>query len=170
MESRVKHEHLGKIGKHLLHSHITLEVSLRVERSKFHVLLPFLKHGIGNHLTLRETTTCHDTVTGSADFIEALDGTVHGVEQRVKHQFDTLGVGGTRRLDDLRFAVDFRLEERAFQADLLDAACCKHALVVHLVEFILDGGTAAVDYKNFHYLRLCANVSNRCRTGPEKCE
>ena len=69
-----------------------------------------------------------------------------GMVERNGDSIRILGVGGAGRLDDFRFAVDLGLEEGAFEANLLDAAGSEDAPGVHFVEFVLDGGAAAVDY------------------------
>ena len=72
------------------------------------------------------------------------------ISSGVEHELDALSMGGARRLDDLRFAIDLGFKERAFKANLFDTAGSEHRLVVHLVELVFDRGTAAVDYEDFH--------------------
>ena len=146
VEGGVEDEYLGQFGQHLLHGDVALEVGFGVERGEFHVLLPLFEHLVGHHHALGEASAGHDAVARCGDFVEALDGTVFGMEEGVEHELDALGVGGAGRLDDFRFAVDLGLEEGAFEANLLDAAGSEDAPGVHFVEFVLDGGAAAVDY------------------------
>ena len=138
MEGCIEHKYLGQIGKHFLHCHVALEVGVRVQRSEFHVLFPLLEHFVGHNLALGEAAACHNAVTGSTDFVEAFDCAINGVEQCVEHELDALGVGGTRRLDDFCFAVDFGFEEGTFKTNLFDTASSEYRLVVHLVEFVFN--------------------------------
>ena len=146
VEGGVEDEDLGQLGQHLLDGDVALEVCLGVERGELHVLLPLFEHGVGDYLAAGEAAAGHNAVARCADFVEALDGTVLGVEQGVEHEAYALGVGGAGRIDDFGFAVDFGFQKRAFKADFLDAACGQYALVVHFVEFVFDGRAAAVDY------------------------
>ena len=150
MEGGVEDEDLRQVGQHLLYGHIALEVGIAVERRQVHILLPLFKHGVGDHLAAGEASASHDAVAGSRNLVEALDGAIFGMEQRVEHQFDTLGMRGAFLLDNLGFAIDFGLEEGALEADFLNAAGSKHALAVHFVEFVFDRTAAAVDDKDFH--------------------
>ena len=145
VERRVKHEHLWQVGQHGANSLVAFQVCLAVERCEVHILLPFLKHFWRNNLALREASACHDAVACSRNFVEALDGAILSVEQGVKHELDTLSVCGACRLDNLRFTIDFGLQERTLKTDFLDATSGQHALVAHLIELILNGATSAVD-------------------------
>ena len=83
-------------------------------------------------------------MSGGGNLVDALDGTVLGMEQGVEHHLDAFGVCGAFEGDNLRLAVDLRLEECAFKTDFLDSSCGEDALVVHFVELVLDGARAAV--------------------------
>ena len=96
MEGGVEDEDLREVGKHLFHCHVAFEVGFAVEGRKFHVLFPLFKHFIGDDAALGEASACHDAVTGSTDFVEVFDGTIFRMEQGVKHEANSLGVGGTR--------------------------------------------------------------------------
>ena len=145
VEGGVEHEDLGQLGQHCAHGFVALEVGGAVQRSELHVLVPFLKHFGGHNLALREASASHDAMACGGDFVQALDGAIFGIEQGVKHQFDSLGVRGTGRFDNFRLAIDFGLEEGALKADFLDTTGGQNRLVVHLVKLVLDRTATAVD-------------------------
>ena len=144
MEGGVEDEHLGKRGKQGLDGFVTLEVCGIVEGCEVHVGNPFAEHLLVHESAFGKASSGHDAVSGGGNLVDALDGTVLGMEQGVEHHLDAFGVCGAFEGDNLRLAVDLRLEECAFKTDFLDSSCGEDALVVHFVELVLDGARAAV--------------------------
>ena len=94
---------------------------------------------------LEEVATLHDTVTYGVDLVEALNGTELRVEKTLEHEVDTFLVVGHIVHYLLLLAVRHcYFDECLVKADTLNAASCKHRVVVHVIELILDGRTTAV--------------------------
>ena len=145
VEGGVEHEDLRQGREHLAYGFVAFQVGGAVQRSELHVLAPFVQHFRRDDPALGEAASGHDAVSGSGNLVQALDGTVLGVEQGVEHQTDALGVGGAGRLDDFRFALNLGFQEGTFQSDFFNTSGGQHGPVVHFIEFVLDGTATAVD-------------------------
>ena len=154
VEGGVKHKDVGHVFHHSFHCIVALEGRRVVKGSKVHEGLPLLEHVGGDEAAFGETTTCYDAVTGSGDFVDALDGTMLGMGEGVEHHLDALGVGGAVEVElEFLTVVIGGFEESSFLTHALDAASCEHSASVHFIELIFDRTASAVDDENLHCSR-----------------
>ena len=118
-----------------------------------------LYFGSDDAALLEDVTTLHDTVAYGVDLVEALDGADLGIEQYLEYEGDTFLMGRQISIDLLLLSVgELHLDEGTVDADALYTALSQYALVGHVVQFIFDGRTSAVQYQYFHRMLLFIRV------------
>lgn len=140
MEGGVEYGNLGYVGENLLYGIDTFEVGRVVQRSNVDALDDFLFYGLVDEYRLVELLAAvYDAVAYGIDLFERGDAAVFFAHQRIEYEFDADGVFGNIFFEnDLLAAGQGEFEERAFQADFLDAALCQHGFGVGLEEFVFN--------------------------------
>ena len=106
MESGVEHKDVGLRGEHLLHRLVAFEMAGVVFGSQVHVGHPLFHHFVVDKAALSEAAARHNAVADSSNLIEAFDGAVFGMSERVEHHLHSLRVGGAVEGNLLIFAVE----------------------------------------------------------------
>ena len=148
MESRVKYRNLGNVLAENLGAGVdALNMSGIVQGSKGRELLDFSENvGVDENGTVEVSAALYYAVTDGGHFVKSLDSAVLGVEQSVLDRFKSLSVVLHFSLALNLFAVgSLKSDERALGADSFAVAFCKHALVSHIDELVLQGGAACID-------------------------
>ena len=93
----------------------------------------------------------HHTVTYGINLIERLDNTNLGIGQQRKDELHTLGMLRDVMYNLLLLTISqLHLDKGTVQAYSLGTTTGHHALVVHIVQSVLDRGRTTVQYKDFH--------------------
>ena len=107
---------------------------------------------VNEHRLFVEVAAADYAVSCSGNLIKRVKYSVIFVEQRIKHElhcyFMILDGGLNFEGVCASFAVG---EVGAVDPDAVNKSFCRDRLVFHVEELILEGGTSAVDYENFHY-------------------
>ena len=155
VEGGVEHAHLRDVGQGLQDRLDPHDVGRVVQWRQGHAAL----HGLQDlRVDLdggREVLApVNDAVADSGELVKRGEHAVAAPLQRVQHQLDRDLVVRDGRLLDQRFQPRLRvLDLGAVDTDPLHQPLGQNGLVVHVEELILQGGTAAVDDENFHFLR-----------------
>ena len=140
MEGVVKHTHLRGVGHQLVNGTNTFQVASVVHRCQVaKALNAFLYALVNDDALLIKVATLHDAVSYGINLVKALDSAKLGVEQALEHEVYTLFVVGHVVHNLFLLAVgQCYFDERLVKADTLNAACCQHSVVVHVIEFVFD--------------------------------
>ena len=112
-----------------------------MQRSKVGASLESLEHLIGkNHRLVELLTAVHHAVTHGINLREILNHTNLRVGEQREDEFHALGVLGNV-VHDLTFLAvgELYFHESAIESHALSATRCHHALVVHVVQCVLNG-------------------------------
>ena len=148
VEGVVEHRHLRHVRHEVVNGTDALQVTGVVDGCEVAEALDAGLHAfVDEAALLEEVAALHDAMAHGVDFVEALDGTILLAEQRLEHEVHALLVVGHVVHEDFLLAVgQGELQECVVEADALYAALSQHGLVVHVVKFILDGTTSAIQY------------------------
>ena len=154
MESIVEDSYLWSGRQEVIDGTDTSQVSLVVDWCEVDKALDaFLHLRRYDAALVEEVATLHDTVTNGVNLIEALDGAYLGVSETFEDQLNAFLVCGEVAHDFLFRAVrELHLDECVVDADALNTTLCEDALVVHVVQLILNRTATAVKYQNLHLL------------------
>ncbi len=146
VESGIEDAHLRQTGHEFLHGIHALQVGGVVQGSQVADGLEGLKHLVGEqHALVELLAAVHHAMTHGIDFLQVLDDTNLGVSQQREDELHALGMLGDVVHDLLLLAIgQFHLDESAVEAHTLCTAAGHHALVVHIVQCILDRTTSTV--------------------------
>ena len=146
MEGVVENGHLRNGGHQVVDGTNAFQVASVMNRCEVaQTLYASLNTLVHEATLLEEVAALHNTVTNSVDFIEALDGAILFVEQCLEHEVHTLFMVGHVVHQDFLLAVgQSQFQEGVVKSDALHATLCQHRLIVHVVKFVLDGTTSAV--------------------------
>ena len=140
VERIVEHGDLRHIGHEVVHGAYAAQVSGVVDGCQVAEALDAVFHFFGDDAAfLEEVAALHDAVAYGVDFVEAFDGSVFVAEQGLEHKVHAFLVVGHVVHEHFLLAVgQSEFQECLVEADALNAALGEHALIVHVVEFVLD--------------------------------
>ena len=146
MESSIKHTHLRQTWHQFLHSVYALQIGWVVQRSQIRAFLESLQHFVSEDNALVELlTTMHHTVTNCINLIKTLDDTNLRVSKQREDELNALCM-----LRDIVHNLLFLtigqlyLYEGTIKANTLSTTTRHHALIVHIVQGVLDRRRATI--------------------------
>ena len=148
MEGVVEDCHLGSMGHERVDGTDATQMACIVYGSQVAEALDTVLYFLGyDAALLKEVATLHDAVTYGVDLVEALQRTILGVEQQAEYKLHAfLVVGHVVHYLFLAAVFEGHFHEGVVQSYALGATLCQHALVVHVVQLVLDGAAATVQY------------------------
>ena len=148
MEGRIKNTYLRQTRHQFLHGINTLQVSGVMQRSQIADGLESLQHLVSEDNALVELlTSVYHAVTDGIDFLQVFDDTDLRIGQQREDELHTLGMLGDVVHNLLLLTISqLHLDKGTVQAYSLGTTTGHHALVVHIVQSVLDRGRTTVQY------------------------
>ena len=148
MEGIVEHRHLRRVRHQRIYGTDAAQVARIVDGSEIDQTFNARFNLRRDDAALFEDVTAlHDAVPYGVDLVQALQCADLGIQQHLEHKRHALLVGGQIGHDlALLSIVEIHLDEGFIEPNALHASLCQHPLISHVIELILDGAAATVQY------------------------